>query len=310
MKKTMIRIILLLVMGIVFSGGMMAVWHNTTGIERLLFIGAISSTLFCFLAIVLFVPIILGTIGVSMASGIGSTGTEGKRPIIFQVPKNHRWILRNVWSSNPSDLAGYEEKAEGWSYYIPTIWHSDEGLVDLAPKQLNLKAFTINCKDGNDVNVDVRATYFVRPEEKAAIKYLLNTAGENIEALVTQRIKVAVNQAMDENSSVAIGWGSDKKEQYGVTASNIASELLKNDRCKDYGVEVVISIENIEPTPEVKAAADRKTAEKYDKGAMKMEAAAIKNMIKETGANPTVVMLAQMASDFFRGKERKGKKNE
>jgi len=303
-------------------------WKNTAGIERLLYIFAISSVLFCALAIILFVPALLGIVGLSLATNMTTSETGGKRSPIFQVPKNHRWILRNVWSSDPITLVGYEEKKEGWNFYVPTILHSDEGLVDLTPIQLDLKPFFVNCKDGNDVGVDVRATYFVRSENGAAIKYLINTSGENIEDLVTQRIKVSINQAMDVDSRTAIGWGSQEKEAYGTTASNIASGLLKNDpcvgHCKDYGLEVVISVENITPTPEVKIAADRKAAESYDKEAMALESEAMKNMIQQTGANPTVVMVAQMLSDGIRtifgerGKKDKkyenkkegGKKNE
>lgn len=282
------------------------IWLNTSGIERLLFILAISAVLFCFLFVLAFIPILVG----SLAGGVSLTkkeGEDGKRPFVFQVPKNHKWVIRNVWRSDPVTLEGYEEKNEGWNYYIPTLWQSDEGLVDLTPKQLDPGVQTINCKDGNDVHVDVRSTYFIRTEKDAAIKYIINTSNKNIEELIKQRIKVAVNQAMDVNSNEAIQWGELLKKAYSDKATEIINQLLCCDHDKDYGLQATIHIENIEPTPEVKAAADRNTAETYDQKAMKKESSAMANMIKKTGASPTFVMIAQILADALRGKERKGK---
>ncbi len=301
--------ILIILMGILFSSKIITFWDGSTDIEKLLFIVSIVSMLLCFLAIILFVPILLGTIGFGVAAGMNNTESNGQRPIIFQVPKNHRWILRNVWQSDPNTREGYEEKNEGWRFYIPKFWQADEGLVSLAPHQLDPNAHTINCIDGNDVEVDVRATYCVRAEEKAAIKYLLNTASGDVDNIIMQRLKVAINQAMDVASNDAIRWGTDKKKEYGVKASIILNELLKNDYGKDYGLDATISVENIEPTPEVKAAADRNTAENFDQESMKKETDAIVDMAARTGANPNIVLLTQMISDIFRAK-KKEKKNE
>jgi len=316
MKKIIVIGFLALAVGMVFFIGMAAIWQNTAGIQRLLFIAAISSTLIGLFAITMFVPTVVGVLGLGAAANVnmtGATGADGKKPIIFQVPKNHRWILRNVWRSDPVRLTGYEEKKEGWRFYIPTIWQADEGLVNLAPRQLDPNAHTINCVDGNDVRVDVRATYCVRADEGATIKFLLNTADGDTDNIVIQRLKVAINQAMNVSSEEAIGWDSDKKKEYGERASTIINELLKDDRGKDYGLEATISIENIEPTPEVKAAADRNTAEEFDKKAMKKETDAITDMITRTHANPTAVMVGQLLSDAIReifGQRKGGKKNE
>jgi hypothetical protein len=298
--------IILVVVGLVILVGIMTgfnfYWDDASDWERLYTIVFLGLGLLAIASVIILIPIIALSALPAMQSAISE---DKKRPIFFQVPKNHKWIIRNVWNSNPVTLDGYVEKNEGWKYYIPTIWESDEGLVDLTPKQLDPTFYPINCKDGNDARVDVRATYYVRNEKGAAIKNIINTAGKNCDELVNQYIVAALNQAMDVNSSEAIAFGSVEKKNYGTQSTIIANEMLKNDNGKDYGLAVSIDIQNIEPTPEVKEAADRATAEKFELKSSKLEAESISTIIKETGANPTLVMIAQTISDIFRSKGKR-----
>ncbi|MFA4833685.1 MAG: SPFH domain-containing protein [Patescibacteria group bacterium] len=271
------------------------------GAAVLVFMGSIFLPLSVILKIILFVfPIIFlvaAAIVVFVSVFKKSTSETGKRPIFFQVPMNHVWILRNVWGSDPATQDGYEEKTEGWSFWIPTILHADEGLIDLTPVQLDIDPITINCTDGNDAIVDVRATYFVRDESGAATKFLLNTDKEKVDELVKQRVKVAFNTAMSETSATAIEWGAPQKKQYALDAQKIVCELLKDDNGKDYGLEVGLNVENIAPTPAVRVAADRRAAAKMEIAASIDEGTALKQMITDTGANPTIVLLAERIMD-------------
>ncbi len=269
----------------------------------------------------IFVAIAITVIGIGAILLVGSlvgvfgssTGTtNGKRPIIFNVPKNNIWVLRNVWKSNPITLEGYQEKKEGWRFYIPFIWHSDEGLVSLVPVQHDAAIYTVNCIDGNDVKIDTRLTYFVREkkedDQKTATKFLLNTVDTDVDNLIVQRAKVAINRAMDVGSQEALSWTPDMKKTYGNKATEIANTLLCDDGGKDYGIESIINVENISPPPAIKEAMDKKTAAQIEAIAAVSEAKAMKIIKDETGANPTWVMLSQTIGDALRAILGKGGK--
>lgn len=251
---------------------------------------------------------------------------DGKKlPIIFQVPKNTKYVFRNVWQSDPSDPdkdfslfgiphKGYVVKNEGWNFYIPTIWLKFECAVDLAPSQLDPPPYKINCSDGNDVAIDTRVSYFPKHNDSDVVFYTVNVKDKaESDDLIRQRVKVAINRAMDVDSDKAIGWGTDKKKDFGDGVTTIINELLANDGDKNYGIQAVVNIENITPTEEVQAATDRKKAAQIEKEASMDEAEAIKNMIDETGANPTASLIANIIADAFRGTKkahRKDKSNE
>ncbi len=266
-------------------------------------------TVFLPVVVIVIVAVALGAAAFKKAKEVTSE-EDAEKSIIYQVPKNHRWILRNVWFSDPVNGDGYEEKKEGWRFYIPKIWHSDEGVVDMTPVQLDVEPFKVNCTDGNDVDIDARVTYFIEEEEGSAIKYHINTKNdsEKVKDLVTQRVKVALNRAVDKDSNVVISWSAEDKVTYSDLVTAKANELLRDDSGKDYGLKAVINVENIEPTPAVKAATDRKKAAELEKDAADDEAAAMAKMITATGANPTWVMVAQTVSDALRGLG--GKKND
>jgi len=210
-------------------------------------------------------------------------------------------VLRNVWQSNPRTLEGYQEKEEGWRVWLPKVWQSDEGLVNLAPVQLDVPPYTVNCTDGVQVQVDTRITYFVRQEDGVAIKFVVNIPDGKAGELIIQRVKVALNRAMDATSDDAIAWPVDKKEKYSDAVDKMVNEFLKDDGGKDYGIEAVVNIENISATPVVMAARDREAAAVIERRAAENEAETMETMIDKTGANATAVMVAQTIADAVRG---------
>jgi len=228
-------------------------------------------------------------------------GEEGAKSILFHVSKNYKWVLRNVWQSNPRTLEGYQEKEEGWRVWLPKVWQSDEGLVNLAPVQLDVPPYTVNCTDGVQVQVDTRITYFVRQEDGVAIKFVVNIPDGKAGELIIQRVKVALNRAMDATSDDAIAWPVDKKEKYSDAVDKMVNEFLKDDGGKDYGIEAVVNIENISATPVVMAARDREAAAVIERRAAENEAETMETMIDKTGANATAVMVAQTIADAVRG---------
>jgi len=265
------------------------------------------------LLLLIFAAILLAIKFKGKIKGEGSEADE--RGIIYQVPNNHRWILRNVWYSNPKTLEGYQAKPQGYRIKIPFVWHKDEGLVSLVPVQEDPQAFTVNCKDGNPVEVDARVTYYVRDEEingkHASLYYIVNTKGEDAHKLVHQRVKVALNRAMNTDSESAISWTKRKKENFGRDATIIINDLLRNDKPevkdgeaeamgKDYGLAAIINVQNIRPTETVQAAKEREAAAKIEEKAAEAEANAVFTVLEKTGANPTAVVVAQTIADMVR----------
>ncbi len=249
--------------------------------------------------------------------GEGKNGenTDEERGIIYQVPNNHRWVLRNVWWSDPNTFDGYKAKLQGYRIKIPIIWHKDEGLVSLVPIQEDPQAFTVNCTDGNPVEVDARVTFYVRDENidgnHASLYYIVN-AKENAHEIVHQRVEVALNRAMDVESDNAISWSRKEKEVFGRDATITINNLLRNDKPevkegskgeqkgKDYGLAAIINVQNVRPTETIQAAKEREKAAEIELKAADPEAKAMQKMIKKTGANPTAVMIAQLLADTFR----------
>ena len=269
---------------------------------------------------VLAMPLLLAVfaailLGIKFRDKLARQDGGGERGIVYQVPNNHRWVLRNVWWSNPNTLEGYQAKAQGYRIKIPWIWHKDEGLVSLIPVQEDPQAFTVNCTDGNPVEVDARVTFYVRDEEingkHASLYYTINTKGDDAHQLVHQRVKVALNRAMNTYSEKAISWTKKQKEKFGRDATIIINKLLRDDKPeaekgddgaegKDYGLAAIINVQNIRPTEVVQAAKERETAAGIEREAAKAEAEAVFEIIKKTKANPTAVVVVQTIADMIR----------
>ena len=62
-------------------------------------------------------------IGTQFAGKDKNKDNEEERGIVYQVPNNHVWVLRNVWSSDPTTGAGYQAKPQGWRFKVPTVLH-------------------------------------------------------------------------------------------------------------------------------------------------------------------------------------------
>ncbi len=241
------------------------------------------------------------------------TEKKKKPPIIVRVPKNQKMVLRNVWRSNPVTLEGYSEKPEGLQFWLPGVWHSFEGFVDLKPIQIENDPIRINCKDGNDVEVDTRLTCFIRPDNQNdpgnhmnATKFLLNVEEDKTNDLVLQRARVALNTEMNTESVKAIGWTPKKKKNYGDTVTALINQLLSNDDDKDYGLQARVDVENIEPTPALKAARDRQAAAKVELEAAPDEAGAIKEIVDKAGVSPNIAFVTQTIADALRVKKKSG----
>ena len=129
----------------------------------------------------------------------------GKRPVIYQVPSNHIWVLRNAFGSKPGNplyyynhpeatdeekekeakSEGYTPKTEGYSYRIP-IWHVDEGVYDLEPKQRDCKKIEIKSKDKLAVLVNLQITTKI----DNAVRFAISMEGTTVEEKEKKRIEV------------------------------------------------------------------------------------------------------------------------
>lgn len=85
---------------------------------------------------------------------------------IFQVPTGHNLVMRNVWSSRsdnqPENDAvepkGYSVLHEGYVFWLPKIWQTVVGLIDMRPINRDPKGIKVQTIDGQNITINVRIT--------------------------------------------------------------------------------------------------------------------------------------------------------
>lgn len=105
-------------------------------------------------------------------------------PIIFQVPTAMKFVLRNAWfsnSDNPGHPGWYTTWDEGYSFWLPVVWHQVVALVDLRPHAHDPRDYRVNTIDGQHVDVNVRFVDRVINEPK--IRRRNPDTGEEVEVL-------------------------------------------------------------------------------------------------------------------------------
>lgn len=88
-------------------------------------------------------------------------------PFIYQVPTARRLVFRNVWrsrSDDPGKPIGYRTSHEGYSFWLPILWHTPVALVDMRPIARDARDYQVNTMDGQRVFIDVRTIDRVKPK--------------------------------------------------------------------------------------------------------------------------------------------------
>jgi len=232
-------------------------------------------------------------------------------PLFFQVPENHKFILRSAFGSKADDGTGksklYWAFDEGWAFWVP-FFTIPVGIVSTRKNQTDLPALPVN--DGDSQNMLIDGQYVSQITD--AIKYVANVEGVTMEEKHQERLRIekdlihtAFNRAASlydtetflsliraDGSQIILGedalhFFGDKDEdisvsRYGITIHNIGTQ-------KTYAPEII------------EKAKERQKAAKIEKESAEDEAEAMKIMIDKTGANPTAVMISQIVSDSLRG---------
>lgn len=252
-----------------------------------------------FFVLILVLVILLAMGGMSVVRGVKPEGEpeEGgdKKdipPIIFNVPRNTAAVFRNVWHSDPQTLDGYKAKREGWRVWIPVVHQNFEGWVDLTPIQKDTPPVEVNSLDNQLLVIDSQTTYWVSDPVKSTLRV------KDAYQLVLQKQTVILNNVSSgKNEEDLTGMNKSELREFSKDITDDLNDVLKDK----YGITTEIGIQNIHPPKPVQAAHIRRRAAKIERKAATDEAAAVKKMIKGTGANPTVVFLGQIIADSLRG---------
>jgi len=121
--------------------------------------------------------------------------------IIRNVPANFAWVTRNVWFSDPEDekMKGYKAMKEGWRFFIPWLWHSSLGLIELNPQPRDPQSITVNTSDNQTAIIDFRLVTFVSDAKAFAIK-----VGDNRKSFEDQAASVVLNQIASEETQLEL----------------------------------------------------------------------------------------------------------
>lgn len=245
----------------------------------------------------------------SPLSGISLFGEKG---IIRNVSSNKVWIIRNGRSSNPGGIdqegkeisspSGYTALSEGWRFYIPILF-IDMGTVDLAPLPRDHQSVTVNASDGQTAIIDWRMETFVSDP----VRYIIRTQNEEKRfEFERQRANVVLSQI------------SSKFSQEGLTSfrdnqlKKLGKDALQsfNEGISVLGIQAcAFDIQNILPPQTVMDAAMYKTVSQKRLEAAETKGEEIGTLIQKTGANPTLVMFAEMLRGALENLFKGGKKN-
>lgn len=263
------------------------------------------------------------------------------------VPAKNAWVTRWTLFSNPGDpLAGedpkmYRQGKEGWNWWMPGVME-DLGTVSLQPIQRDIPAVKVNSCDDQVVSIDTQIVTSICGDDWSPTRFVTNVPGSTSEEKEVKRreyedafLETALNNVCklfnaEELTDMKIDPDPDKKkpetvrrfrlypggEEKSLNAGDpipidkYAVEFLEGEsKLKQlYGLKFnKVGVQRVVNPEVVQAALERKTAARIELKSMPDEAAAMKQMIDKTGANPNIVMLGQMVGDLLRPFSRKGK---
>jgi len=256
--------------------------------------------------VLLFLIIVIG--GVSIAArktteeAKKTKETEGTKEgvqllggYIRNVPANMVWVLRrSLFGSSIETLEGYKAKSEGWRFKI-LGWHEDLGLVDLSPQPRDPKAITINTQDNQTAIIDWRIETFI-PDGNSAIKFAGKVNG-NREKFEDQKATVILNQLCSQKSQDDLTRFGPNELKDDITDP---AKGQFNKEMADLGIQArALEIKKILMPEEVRAAAEYETVTKKRKEVAVVKGEELKTIIAATEADPTKVVMADMARDML-----------